>query len=157
MSSQKIVPWLAIFLATGSALLAPPPRRVVATIMNAASSSGVIDSKEGRDIVVVGGGIQGVSCAYHLHESDALPPGSTITVLEARRIASAASGKGGGFMARGWGDGTDTRGLHELGFDMYGTLSAELGLRSYRRLPVIGVSPGPAGGGGGGAAGRRRG
>lgn len=146
----RIVPtWLAIFVATGSAFVSPSPRRraVVTTIMNAAassSSSGIIDSKEerGRNIVIVGGGIQGVSVAYHLHESKSLPPGSTITILEAKHLASAASGKGGGFMARGWGDGTDTQALHEAGFDMYGAMCVELGVRSYRKLPVIGVSPG---------------
>ena len=90
----------------------------------------------------MGGGIQGVSVAYHLHESKSLPPGSTITILEAKHLASAASGKGGGFMARGWGDGTDTQALHEAGFDMYGAMCVELGVRSYRKLPVIGVSPG---------------
>lgn len=97
----------------------------------------------GRNIVVVGGGIQGASCAFHLHQSDALPPGSTITLLEAKSLASAASGKGGGFMARGWGDGTPTQTLHELAFDMCEKLSNELGILSYRKLPVMSVTPGP--------------
>ncbi len=46
-------------------------------------------------------------------------------------------------MARGWGDGTPTQTLHELAFDMYEKLSKELGIVSYRKLPVISVAPGP--------------
>lgn len=45
-------------------------------------------------------------------------------------------------MARSWGDGTDTQKLHELAFDMYETLSRELHVESYRKLPVISVAPG---------------
>ncbi|KAL3771606.1 hypothetical protein ACHAW5_006633 [Stephanodiscus triporus] len=135
-------PSFAIILATCSAFSAPSHRRF-ATIMDAAAGGGGCDHPRGRDIVVVGGGIQGTACAFELHRSRALPPGSTITILEANGLASAASGKGGGFMARSWGDGTDTQALHELAFDMYETLSVELGVKSYRKLPVIGVSPGP--------------
>lgn len=156
MRRQAVVLRLATILsATSSAFhLAPSPTpRVPAIIMDAAPGGGGGGIGEGatttvdhrrrpRDIVVIGGGIQGVSCAYHMHESSSLPIGSTITILEAKGLASAASGKGGGFMARGWGDGTSTRQLHEVSFDMYETLSAKLGVSSYRKLPVIGVSPG---------------
>ena len=48
----------------------------------------------GRNIVVVGGGIQGTSVAFHLHQSSYLPEGSIITILESQKLASAASGKG---------------------------------------------------------------
>jgi len=90
----------------------------------------------------VGGGIQGTSVAFQLHESSALPKGSTITILESQKLASAASGKGGGFMARSWGSGP-TVALHELAFDMYESLCPELGVESYRKLPVMSVAPGP--------------
>lgn len=46
-------------------------------------------------------------------------------------------------MARSWGDGTSTQTLHELAFDMYEKLCPELGVESYRKLPVMSVSPGP--------------
>lgn len=96
-----------------------------------------------KSIVVVGGGIQGTSVAYQLaklsnNKNDQLH----ITILEAIRPASAASGKGGGFMARSWGNGTPTQRLHELAFDMYENLSNELGCQSYRKLPVLSVTPG---------------
>ena len=93
-----------------------------------------------KNIVVVGGGIQGTSVAYHLAKhSDA---STKITLLEAKAPASAASGKGGGFMARSWGDGSPTQRLHELAFDMYEELAQELDIQSYRKLPVLSVSPG---------------
>eukprot|EP00804_Cyclotella_cryptica_P018067 CCRYP_017606-RA/>CCRYP_017606-RA protein AED:0.03 eAED:0.03 QI:84/1/1/1/1/1/2/396/482 len=95
-----------------------------------------------RHIVVIGAGIQGTSVAYQLHKRSAsFPPHSSITILESQAVASAASGKGGGFMARSWGNGVTT-GLHELGFDMYEELCAELNVQSYRKLPVLSVAPG---------------
>lgn len=68
-----------------------------------------------------------------------------ITILEAKGVASAASGKGGGFMARSWGDGSPTQVLHELAFDMYEELATILPCESYRKLPVLSVSPGGGG------------
>lgn len=93
-----------------------------------------------KNIVVVGGGIQGVSVAYHLAKKT--PAETKITIVEAKAPASAASGKGGGFMARSWGDGSPTQRLHELSFDMYQDLATELGCNTYRKLPVLSVSPG---------------
>ena len=94
-----------------------------------------------QNIVVVGGGIQGTSVAYHLAQATGKED-TRITLLEAVRPASAASGKGGGFMARSWGDGSPTQGLHHLAFDMYEQLAVELQCQSYRKLPVLSVSPG---------------
>ena len=95
-----------------------------------------------KKAVVIGGGIQGTSVAYFL---DRHPEVESVTLLEAVKPASAASGKGGGFMARSWGDGSPTQGLHELAFDMYSDLAEELGCTSYRKLPVLSVSPGKNG------------
>ena len=48
---------------------------------------------------------------------------------------------GGGFMARSWGDGSPTQPLHHIAFDMYEDLAKTLQCKSYRKLPVISVSP----------------
>ena len=129
MRSSSFVRTLALLAVPSSAF--QPTRSVIKM-----SASGP------RNIVVIGGGIQGTSVAFHLAESPSLPAGSTITILEANKIASAASGKGGGFMARQWGDGSSTQTLHELSFDMYEELCPKLGVESYRKLPVLSVSPG---------------
>jgi glycine/D-amino acid oxidase-like deaminating enzyme len=94
-----------------------------------------------KKVVVVGGGIQGAAVAYHLAKKG----GCDVTVLEAVGPASAASGKGGGFMARSWGDGSPTQRLHELAFDLYEEIAAKLNCASYRKLPVLSVSPGYSG------------
>jgi glycine/D-amino acid oxidase-like deaminating enzyme len=49
-------------------------------------------------IVVVGGGIIGASIAYHLSLR-----GVACTIIERSAVGAAASGKAGGFLARGWG------------------------------------------------------
>lgn len=96
-----------------------------------------------KKIVVVGGGIQGTSVAFELAERT--PSTTSITILEAVKPASAASGKGGGFMARSWGNGSPTQGLHELAFDTYSKRAPELGCKTYRKLPVLSVAPGSGG------------
>ena len=95
-----------------------------------------------KRVVVIGGGIQGTSVAYHIAAEQA---NCHVTLLEAIRPASAASGKGGGFMARSWGDGSPTQKLHHLAFDMYEDLARKLNCVSYRKLPVLSVSPGYSG------------
>jgi len=100
-------------------------------------------AKDTTNIVVVGGGIQGTSVAYHLLQHSSKSKNNlSVTLLEAKAPASAASGKGGGFMARSWGDGGPTQGLHELAFDMYEQMAKDLDVQSYRKLPVLSVTPG---------------
>jgi glycine/D-amino acid oxidase-like deaminating enzyme len=100
---------------------------------------------ERKRVVIVGGGIQGVSVAYHLaqhNDESGMMIQYPITILEANdHVASAASGKGGGFMARSWGDGTVTQSLHELSFDLYEKIAPKIGCTSYRKIPVLSVSP----------------
>jgi len=95
-----------------------------------------------RKIVIIGGGIQGTCVAYYLRKHPVLPPSSSITILEAKSIASAASGKGGGFMARAWGDGGPTEALHHIGFDLFEEIVEEIHCQSYRKIPVLSVQPG---------------
>lgn len=55
-----------------------------------------------QDIVIIGGGIIGISAAYYLLVNQHFAPGSTVTLVENVAIASAASGKAGGFISRDW-------------------------------------------------------
>lgn len=47
-------------------------------------------------------------------------------------------------MARSWGDGGPTETLHHLAFDMYEDLAKRLKCKTYRKLPVLSVSPSSA-------------
>jgi glycine/D-amino acid oxidase-like deaminating enzyme len=97
-----------------------------------------------KNIVVIGGGIQGVSVAFHLMQrllDQTTTKPNPIVILEAMHPAAAASGKGGGFMARSWGDGSPTQELHRQAFDMYQDLATTIGCTSYRTIPVLSVSP----------------
>ena len=59
----------------------------------------------------------------------------------APQVAAAASGKGGGFLARDWGSGPTTQ-LHKVSFALHAELAETLGVKSYRKIPVLRVSPG---------------
>jgi glycine/D-amino acid oxidase-like deaminating enzyme len=52
-------------------------------------------------VLICGGGVIGASIAYFLSLR-----GIAATVIEGTGLASAASGKSGGFLARDWCDGT---------------------------------------------------
>ena len=66
---------------------------------------------------------------------------SDVTVIERESVAAAASGKGGGFLARDWGSGC-TEQLHQVSFELHAQLAVELNIESYRTLPVLEVTPG---------------
>lgn len=101
--------------------------------------------RQPRNIVIIGGGIQGSAVAYYLADhAHKLSKSIQITILESEGLASAASGKGGGFMARSWADGSTTQRLHELSFDLFESLATTLPLQSYRKLPVLNVQPAAA-------------
>ncbi|KAL3906987.1 MAG: hypothetical protein SGPRY_010344, partial [Prymnesium sp.] len=81
-------------------------------------------------VVICGGGIIGTSIAYYLAKR-----GVVSTVIDRVGIASAASGKAGGFLALDWNDGSPTQDLTRASFDLHSSLAAELGVRTdYRRL-----------------------
>eukprot|EP00746_Dinoflagellata_sp_MGD_P013552 gnl/MRDRNA2_/MRDRNA2_129321_c0_seq1.p1 gnl/MRDRNA2_/MRDRNA2_129321_c0~~gnl/MRDRNA2_/MRDRNA2_129321_c0_seq1.p1 ORF type:complete len:386 (-),score=68.33 gnl/MRDRNA2_/MRDRNA2_129321_c0_seq1:27-1184(-) len=86
-------------------------------------------------IAVLGGGIVGVSIAYFLAKR-----GRKVILIERKEIACAAGGKGGGFLARSWGDGGPTQALHHGGCDLHKALASELGISSYRAIPTLSVA-----------------
>ena len=59
-------------------------------------SSPVIHN-ENFDFCIIGGGLAGLSCAYHLAEK-----GASVALLEKSDIGAGASGRNGGFCSTGW-------------------------------------------------------
>ncbi len=89
-------------------------------------------------VLICGGGIVGASIAYFLARR-----GVASTVIERSGLACAASGKGGGFLAAGWCDGTPVGPLARRSFALHAELAEELpGDWGYRRLDTYGGSVG---------------
>lgn len=91
-------------------------------------------TRQRASVVVVGGGIVGVSTAYFLAKRGA----RDVVLVEQTRIGAAASGKAGGFLAAGWAGGASDA-LHRAGFALHADLAKDLRLESYRALPTMQV------------------
>ena len=87
-------------------------------------------------LIVSQAGLHGSALAYYLTQRGEKP-----LVVERHSVAAAASGKGGGFLARDWGSGP-TVALHKVSFALHEELANELDIKSYRKIPVLSVSPG---------------
>ena len=85
------------------------------------------------NVIIAGGGICGVATAYYLHRI----AGIRSTIIDPMGIATSASGKAGGFLARDWAAGPETEELHRLGFRLHRELAAELGVKSYRNVVTM--------------------
>jgi glycine/D-amino acid oxidase-like deaminating enzyme len=55
-----------------------------------------------KNIAIIGAGVMGTSTAYYLSASKTRGSNTSITLVEAVDVASAASGKAGGFLALDW-------------------------------------------------------
>src|SRR5204863_5706995 len=86
-------------------------------------------------VLIVGGGVIGTSIAYFLSVR-----GAEAIVIERTGIASAASGKSGGFLALDWCDGTPLEALARRSFQLHDELAEELGGEAwdYRRMTTFG-------------------
>ena len=93
-----------------------------------------------KNVVILGGGIIGSSIAYHLSKRGVAP-----LVIERSKLGAAASGKAGGFLAGGWGDGTVTQQLHRVSFRMHEELAKELEIKSFRKIETLSVAGGRGG------------
>ena len=87
-------------------------------------------------VVIAGAGLHGSALAYYLTKRGVKP-----IVVEQHSVAAAASGKGGGFLARDWGDGPTTQ-LHKVSYALHEELASELDIKTYRKIPVLRVTPG---------------
>lgn len=85
-------------------------------------------------VLVCGAGVIGACTAYFLTQK-----GARVTVLEKTAPACAASGKAGGFLARGWSSGALGQ-LSNASFDLHERLADELGGEDrygYRRVTTF--------------------
>ena len=85
-------------------------------------------------VIILGGGIHGVSIAYFLSSRFGIQP----IIIEQTEIACAASGKAGGFLARHWGNGPTIE-LHEKSYDLHKQLASELHIESFREISTLSV------------------
>ncbi|CDZ97930.1 Possible oxidoreductase [Phaffia rhodozyma] len=103
-------------------------------------SSNIVTDKNQRNVVIIGGGIVGVSTAYYLSRHPNFDHTRTkITILEPSSIACAASGKAGGFLALDW-HGKDTTPLSALSFGLHEALAKEHGGErdwGYRKIEAV--------------------
>ena len=84
-------------------------------------------------VVVCGGGVIGAAAAFFLTEL-----GVEVTLVERCAIASAASGKAGGFLARDWCDGNPMGPLARASFDLPAELAERLDADyGYRRVGAL--------------------
>lgn len=95
------------------------------------------------EIVILGGGVIGLCTAYYLLESDKLPHGSRVTIVENVSIAFGASSRAAGFIGGGdaWHKEANQQ-LARLSWDAFEKLSRKLdGSNSYgyRYCSVTGV------------------
>src|SRR6187399_966439 len=73
-------------------------------------------------VVICGGGVIGACTGYFLARR-----GIDVTVVERSEVASSASGKAGGFLARDWCAGSPLDALARRSFDLHASLPRELG------------------------------
>lgn len=100
------------------------------------------DMSQKKHIIIAGAGIIGTSTAYYLSKnfSDSI---SAITLIDpSGKIAPAASGKAGGFLALDWNDYSSVGPLSRRSFDLHSQLADEFGKETimYRRLTCASIS-----------------
>ncbi|KAK4683884.1 hypothetical protein P7C73_g6332, partial [Tremellales sp. Uapishka_1] len=94
-----------------------------------------------QNIIILGGGIAGVTTAYFLSVSPHRDPSTRITLVEGSRIAAGASGYSGGFLAKDW-HGSATASLAAMSFDLHAKLAKEFGGEKwgYRTVDTLSIT-----------------
>ncbi len=87
-------------------------------------------------VVVCGGGVIGACCAYFLTLR-----GVNVSVIERTGVASAASGKSGGFLALDWNDNSPLGALARHSFRLHEQLADDSGKNwGFRRVETLSVA-----------------
>jgi len=99
---------------------------------------------DSRNVIVIGGGIIGLSTSYYTLTSPHLPPNSTVTLIERASIAHGASSRAAGIIASAW-HSSEVIPLAEISWDCYEELNEKydggrewdwtVARSAYRRLP----------------------
>ena len=95
-------------------------------------------------VVILGGGIIGLSSAYYLLTSSHLPASSTVTLIERTSVAHGASSRAAGIIAEHWHQ-SHVIPLAELSYKCYQDLNAEYDGHSkwdWRKTSISGVDIG---------------
>ena len=72
------------------------------TCVSPSWQSSLVSQNKNFDFCIIGGGLAGLSCAYHLAEM-----GASVALCEHSMIGAGASGRNGGFCSAGWAAGSD--------------------------------------------------
>jgi glycine/D-amino acid oxidase-like deaminating enzyme len=115
-----------------------PPCAASMSLSFTDASAAVIHHRRPRHVCIVGGGIIGTCTAYYLATRHQIP----CTIIDRTgAIASAASGKAGGFLAYDWNDGTPTEELTHRSFRLHRELAEQWTPESiqYRALTCVAV------------------
>lgn len=105
---------------------------------NMASSSDDDELQPTKHVVIAGGGVIGTCTAYYLARNF----GISVSIVDpSGKIAPAASGKAGGFLALDWNDMSPIRHLARRSFALHQTLADALGAENiqYRRLTCASI------------------
>ena len=81
-----------------------------------------MDPSTAKNIIILGGGIIGLSTAYYLLTSNSLPSDITVTLVERTAIAHGASSRAAGIIASAW-HASDVIPLAELSWECYEQLN----------------------------------
>lgn len=106
-------------------------------------SSSVSEVQPPKHVVIAGAGVIGLSTSYYLAKNFGI---RTTVIDPSGRIAPAASGKAGGFLALDWNDFSPVGPLARRSFQLHQDLADTLGADKiqYRRLTCAAISVNPA-------------
>ena len=96
-----------------------------------------------KHVIIAGAGVIGLSTSFYLAENHGI---SSTVVDPTGRVAPAASGKAGGFLALDWNDMSPVGQLARRSFQLHQELADKLGAEAiqYRRLTCAAISVNPA-------------